>query len=60
MTHNSVHGTDMSDDNRIVRVADVDCGEANALQTLAAKLGQGPFALIILLIAPSADFEIAR
>ena len=57
MTHNSVHGTDMSDDNRIVRVADVDCGDANVLQTLAAKLGQGAFALIILLIAPSADFE---
>lgn len=41
----------------IVRVADVECGSKNGFHNLAHSLGQGPFALIILFVAPCADFD---
>ncbi len=43
--------------DRIVRVADVECTNKMGFQSLADQLGEGPFAIVILLITPCADFD---
>ena len=41
----------------LVRTASVDAGRADAVQVLRAGLGAGPFALVILFMAPIAGIE---
>ncbi|MDA7826752.1 FIST C-terminal domain-containing protein [Rhodobacteraceae bacterium] len=57
MAHDSALMPSSVDVSRIVRTADMDCDASGDMNKLASELGTGPFALIILFIAPCADFD---